>query len=136
MRRVQREGTASPVPRLRQGTPMEDAEAAPRDVPTISVVVPVYNEAEIITPNLTTLCDYLSRLEEMYRWELIVVNDGSTDDTGPLAEAFAEGRDNVRLFHHRTNFRLGQALRYAFNNCEGDYVVTFDCDLSYALDDI
>jgi glycosyltransferase involved in cell wall biosynthesis len=136
MRRVRREGTASPVPRLRQGTPMEDAEAAPRDVPTISVVVPVYNEAEIITPNLTTLCDYLSRLEEMYRWELIVVNDGSTDDTGPLAEAFAEGRDNVRVFHHRTNFRLGQALRYAFSNCEGDYVVTFDCDLSYAPEHI
>jgi glycosyltransferase involved in cell wall biosynthesis len=106
------------------------------DRPCVSLVVPVYNESEIIIANLTTLSDYLDRLEEMYRWEMVIVNDGSTDDTGPLAEAFADGRDNVLVLHHRTNFRLGQALRYAFNNCRGDYVVTFDCDLSYAPEHI
>jgi glycosyltransferase involved in cell wall biosynthesis len=35
---------------------------------------------------------------------MIVVNDGSTDDTGALAEAFAEGREDVRVLHHQTNF--------------------------------
>jgi glycosyltransferase involved in cell wall biosynthesis len=72
----------------------------------------------------------------MYRWEVIVVNDGSTDDTGQLAETFAKERQNVRVLHHRTNFRLGQALRYAFSNCRGDYVVTIDCDLSYGPEHI
>lgn len=104
--------------------------------PCVSVVVPAYNEAEIITDNLATLCDYLDQLADMYRWELIVVNDGSTDNTGALADAFAEGRDNVCVLHHYTNFRLGQALRYAFSKCRGDYVVTFDCDLSYAPEHI
>jgi glycosyltransferase involved in cell wall biosynthesis len=113
-----------------------DAGRLPEDRPCVSVVVPVYNESEIITANLTTICDYLGRLEEMYRWEMIVVNDGSTDDTGALAEAFAEGREDVRVLHHQTNFRLGQALRYAFSKCRGDYVVTFDCDLSYAPEHI
>ena len=113
-----------------------DAGRPPEDRPCISIVVPVYNESEIITANLTTLCDYLDRLEEMYRWEMIVVNDGSTDDTGALAEAFAEGREDVRVLHHQTNFQLGQALRYAFSRCRGDYVVTFDCDLSYAPEHI
>jgi glycosyltransferase involved in cell wall biosynthesis len=116
--------------------PSSDAAERDRDRPLVSVVIPVYNESEIITANLTTLCEYLDQLEEMYRWEMVIVNDGSTDDTGLLAEAFAEGRDNVLVLHHRTNFRLGQALRYAFNNCRGDYVVTFDCDLSYAPEHI
>ena len=118
-----------PDPELTQG-PAADGR------PCVSVVVPAYNEADIISANLATLCDYLDTLEEMYRWELIVVNDGSTDQTGSLAEAFAAHRGNVRVLHHQTNFRLGQALRYAFNNCRGDYVVTFDCDLSYAPEHI
>ncbi len=66
---------------------VESHRAAPdvgisRDRPLVSVVVPAYNEAEILPTNLTVLCDYLARLEEMYRWEVIIVNDGSTDDTG------------------------------------------------------
>lgn len=104
--------------------------------PLISVVVPAYNEEAVLTANLTALCDYLASLEDMYRWELIVVNDGSTDGTGELTEAFAQGRPNVKVLHHRTNLRLGQALRNAFSRCRGDYVVTFDCDLSYAPEHI
>jgi glycosyltransferase involved in cell wall biosynthesis len=108
-----------------------------RDVrPLVSVVVPAYNEAEILSANLAILCDYLAQLEEMYQWEVIVVNDGSTDNTGQLAETFAKERQNVHVLHHQTNFRLGQALRYAFNNCRGEYVVTIDCDLSYGPEHI
>ena len=107
-----------------------------RDRPLVSVVVPAYNEAEILPTNLAELCDYLTQLEDMYQWEVIIVNDGSTDDTGALAETFAKHRPNVRVLHHRTNFRLGQALRYAFNNCRGEYVVTIDCDLSYGPEHI
>jgi glycosyltransferase involved in cell wall biosynthesis len=105
-------------------------------VPMISLVVPAYNEADIITDNLATLCEYLDELRTMYRWEMIVVNDGSTDDTGRLADEFASTRSNVTVLHHRSNFNLGQALRYAFSHCRGDYVVTFDCDLSYAPEHI
>ena len=37
----------------------------------------------------------------------------------------------MRILHHRVNFQLGQALRYAFNSTHGDYVAVIDCDLSY-----
>jgi len=104
--------------------------------PFVSIVVPAYNEDLIIEKNLSTLCEYMETLENEYRWELIVVNDGSTDETGDLADAFAKTRDNVTVLHHMYNFRLGQALRYAFNNCKGDYVVTIDVDLSYSPDHI
>jgi len=100
--------------------------------PLISLVVPAYNEAAIVEKNLCVLCQYLESIEANYRWEMIVVNDGSSDETGKLAEAFAKSRDNVQVLHHPRNFGLGRALRSAFSRCCGDYIVTVDVDLSYA----
>jgi glycosyltransferase involved in cell wall biosynthesis len=100
-------------------------------LPLVSVIVPAYNEAAILEESLTKLTDHLASLEDLYRWELVVVNDGSTDETGGIAETFARTRANVRILHHHVNFRLGQALRYAFNSTRGDYVAVIDCDLSY-----
>jgi glycosyltransferase involved in cell wall biosynthesis len=104
--------------------------------PLVSVVVPAYNEADIIENSLAKLCQYMESLEDQYRWEMIIVNDGSTDRTGDLAETFAATRDNVHVLHHIYNFRLGQALRYAFSDCRGDYVVVMDVDLSYSPEHI
>ena len=104
--------------------------------PMVSIIVPAFNEAAIITENLGQICSYLETLEARYRWELIVVNDGSTDETGMLINEFAAGRPNVYALHHAINFQLGQALRFAFNNAGGDYLVTFDADLSYSPDHI
>lgn len=111
-------------------------EARNRQKPLVSIVVPGYNEAAIIERNLGEICDYMTTLQDRFDWELIFVNDGSTDKTGALAEAFADGRDHVCVLHHATNFKLGQALRYAFNNCRGDYIITLDVDLSYSTDHI
>ena len=104
--------------------------------PFVSIVVPAYNEAAIIEKNLVTLYEYMKSLETEYGWELIIVNDGSTDETGDMSEAFASSRDNVTVLHHMFNFRLGQALRFAFKKCRGDYVVVMDLDLSYSPDHI
>jgi glycosyltransferase involved in cell wall biosynthesis len=75
-------------------------------------------------------------LEGQYRWEIIIVNDGSTDDTGTVAETCANCRDNIYVLHHPYNFRLGQALRFAFSRCRGDFIVVMDIDLSYSPDHI
>src|SRR5438105_3597597 len=95
-----------------------------RDHPFVSVVVPAYNEVDLIENSLERLTDYLTTIEDTYSWELIVVDDGSTDGTGEAAERFAAGHDNVRVLHHFENWRLGQALRFAFANCRGDVVIT------------
>lgn len=99
--------------------------------PFVSVVLPAYNEASILEKNLSVLCQYMESLEDEYRWEIILVNDGSTDETGVLAESFAKGRENIHILHHQVNFGLGQAFQFAFNHCRGDYIVTLDMDLSY-----
>jgi Glycosyl transferase family 2 len=104
--------------------------------PLVSLVVCGYNEAPIVEQNLATLGQYMDSLAEEYCWELIFINDGSTDNTGRLAEAFAQTRTNVRVLHHVTNFGLGQALQFAFNHCRGEYIVTYDLDLSYAPEHI
>ena len=101
------------------------------DRPRVSLVVPAYNEAALIERTLQRLQQHMSLLEDRYDWELIVVDDGSTDRTADLAEAYAEAHPNMRVLRHPANLGLGQALRYAFDNCRGDYVVTIDCDLSY-----
>ncbi|NJR51209.1 MAG: glycosyltransferase family 2 protein [Leptolyngbyaceae cyanobacterium CSU_1_3] len=110
------------------------AEFASR--PLVSLVAPAYNESAIIQDNLKTLWDYMQSLESEYDWEMVVVNDGSKDDTGWLAEAFARTRSNVRVLHHPVNKGLGQALRTGFSGCNGDYIVVVDLDLSYAPEHI
>ncbi len=120
-------------------TPAEQGAAKERqqwDRPLVSVVIPAHNEASLLERNLTTLCRYLDSLEDKFFWEILLVNDGSTDQTGQLAEKFASTRKDMVVLHHRHNFGLGQALQFAFNNCHGDYIVTIDIDLSYAPEHI
>jgi glycosyltransferase involved in cell wall biosynthesis len=104
--------------------------------PLVSLVIPAYNEASIVDKNLRELCHHMELLEDEYRWEMVVVNDGSADETGALAEAFARSRNNIHVLHHRRNFGLGQAFKTALDYCRGDYIVTLDMDLSYSPDHV
>jgi glycosyltransferase involved in cell wall biosynthesis len=104
--------------------------------PLVSVIVPAFNEAALLETTLAVVCRYMESMENRYRWELIVVNDGSRDDTGRIADAFATSRTGVRIVHHPRNRGLGQALKSGFQASRGDYVLVLDCDLSYAPDHI
>jgi len=102
----------------------------------VSLVVAAYNEEGIIERNLEILCNYMQSLEDRYTWEIIVVNDGSKDGTGEIAEKFAENYENIVVIHHRDNKNLGSAIRTGFEHCRGDYVITLDLDLSYSPEHI
>jgi glycosyltransferase involved in cell wall biosynthesis len=104
--------------------------------PLISVITPAYNESAIIIKNLNRLHRYLHALEDSYRYEIIVVNDGSKDDTGILADQFAKEHPHVIVHHHRVNKNLGGALQTGFRLAQGEYVVVMDLDLSYSEDHI
>ncbi len=113
------------------GEPLEPTDGRP----LVSVVIPAYNEALLIMASLTEIYTYMQGLSQ-YRFELLVVDDGSTDETYAIAEAFAATRPEVVVLRHLVNFRLGQALRFGFSSSKGDYVVAFDSDLSYAPEHI
>lgn len=107
-----------------------DADATPEPA-LVSVIVPAYNEELVLGANLARIHRHLSGQRERYRFELIVVDDGSADRTGAIADAFATEHPGVRVLHHRVNGNLGAALRTGIRASRGDYVVTLDCDLTY-----
>ncbi|HEV8676650.1 MAG TPA: glycosyltransferase family 2 protein [Methylomirabilota bacterium] len=92
----------------------------------ITVVVPVYNEQDNVEPLLDTLRDALEGLGRPY--ELIVVDDGSTDGTaGRLREA-AVRLPTLRVVRLRSNFGQSAALAAGFDLARGELVVTLDGD--------
>lgn len=101
--------------------------------PLVSVILAGYNEEAIAEKHLHLICEYMKSLENEFKWELIFVNDGSTDNTGKIVDAFSKNYNNVFVCHHKVNLFLGNALRTGFNKSRGDYVVTIDMDLSYSL---
>lgn len=116
---------------------LSDTELSSRDKrKLVSLILPAFNEAAILEDHLRILLEYMKSLEGTYRWEMIIVNDGSTDGTGEIAERVAKDRDNVSVCHHKRNFGLGQALKFGTSRSRGDYIVTLDIDLSYSPEHI
>lgn len=108
---------------------MEQLKSEVAGHPRVSVIVPAYNEAPQLFDNLSRLYDHLS--ERPFSFELIVIDDGSADDTAAEAIRFADAHDQVAIVEHPLNLGLGQAMKSGFARAQGEYVITFDSDLSY-----
>ncbi len=111
---------------------MEVHVAADARTPGLSVICPMYNEAGAIRANLERLQAALDRLPRS--WELIVVNDGSTDDCGEQVAAMAAGEPRIRLYGYPRNRGRGYALRTGFKHARGRIIVTTESDLSWGPD--
>jgi len=99
----------------------------------ISVVVPMFNEEENVEHTILQITSVLNKFQD---WELIIVDDGSSDSTPMLVEKIAKRRPNIHLFRHPRNLGVGRALRTGFSHATGDIIVTIDADLSYAASEI
>jgi len=108
----------------------------PNNVPFISIILPCYNEEAILPVNLNVITKYLESKNEKYKWEIVIINDGSKDQTGKIADGLAEKNNHIRVIHHPTNLNLGNALKTGFKNAKGDIIVVMDIDLSYSVDHI
>jgi len=98
----------------------------------ISLVVPAYNEGTAFLHTLERLDAYIS-FHFSGRSELIVVNDGSADDTGQAIADFSRvAVSNVKLVSHETNRGLTEAIKSGVREATGDCIVLVDADLSYA----
>lgn len=105
--------------------------------PYLSVIIPAYNEEQVIVRNITEVAEYLYRtLGREKAFEIIVVDDGSTDQTGQVLQLQAAERPYLRVFRHSDNYGRGRALRTGFEHVSGSFVVTLDADLSYSPDHI
>jgi glycosyltransferase involved in cell wall biosynthesis len=102
----------------------------------ISILLPCYNEEAILEINLDSVISYLNSKNDKYNWEIVIVNDGSKDRTGEIADSFEKQNSNIRVIHHPANLNLGNALQTGFRNSKGDIIVVLDIDLSYSVDHI
>ena len=100
----------------------------------ISVVVPLYNEAE----SLPELHSWIKRVmnENNFSYEIIFVSDGSTDNSWNVIEKLSEEDDAVKGLKFRRNYGKSPALHVGFEKAEGDVVITMDADLQDSPDEI
>ena len=94
--------------------------------PDLSIIIPAYNEELRITPTLDSLHAFLSTTA--YRWEIVVVDDGSRDNTAGLVEALAERIPNLRVIRSRPNKGKGAAVRVGMLEAKGAVRVMCDAD--------
>ena len=104
--------------------------------PSVTVILPAFNEEAIIRENVSEVVEYMESIEHAYDWRILIVNDGSSDQTAQYAEALAESHPRVQVTHHEINLGLCQAMKTGFSKSDADYVVTMDIDLSYSVDHI
>lgn len=98
----------------------------------LSIIIPVYNEEKTITPLLNRLLKVRFACET----EVIIVNDGSTDDTaGQLVDLFAR-HSNLNIVTSKKNAGKGAAIKIGLREVTGDYVVIQDADLELDPEDI
>jgi glycosyltransferase involved in cell wall biosynthesis len=96
----------------------------------LSIIVPMYNEAENVEATLRRVEEALASFEGTY--EIIVVNDGSLDNTLDILGSLAEQNRKLKIVSYTKNVGRGMALRKGFKESTGEIIVSIDADLSYS----
>ncbi|MBL4724993.1 MAG: glycosyltransferase family 2 protein [Lutibacter sp.] len=100
----------------------------------ISVVIPLLNEEE----SLNELYDWIAKVMQSnrYSYEILFIDDGSTDTSWDVIEKLSQVDPNVRGIRFQRNYGKSQALNAAFKEVKGDVVITMDADLQDSPDEI
>jgi len=93
----------------------------------LSVVIPIYNEEENVTPLLAELVPILEDLKRNF--EVICINDASTDDSLVNLEGLQESYPQLRVVHHNVNCGESAATATGFQQAQGKFIITMDGDL-------
>jgi glycosyltransferase involved in cell wall biosynthesis len=93
----------------------------------ISVVIPVFNEKANLSALREELTDSLKSSERL--WEVVFVNDGSTDGSQEMLDSLAESDIRFKVVHLRRNFGQTAAIMAGIDHCTGNIIVTMDADL-------
>lgn len=96
----------------------------------VSLVIPAYNESAILPDTLRAVSSKLAELTDEY--EVLVVDDGSTDGTAPAVERC--GDPHVRLERYSPNQGKGRAVRVGMLSAQGEVVLCTDADLAYGVE--
>ncbi|MCP3679025.1 MAG: glycosyltransferase [Gammaproteobacteria bacterium] len=101
----------------------------------ISIVIPAHNEEEVLEILYSRLMPVMDGLKKAY--EIILINDGSTDRTAEILNRFQQQRPEIfRIIHLRGNFGQHMAIMAGFENVRGEIVITLDADLQNPPEEI
>lgn len=98
---------------------------------SLTIVIPAFNEAEGLSINLPDVLEFC----KAHHWKLIIVNDGSTDNTQEVLQKF-ENQPRLSVIHHKINRGYGGALKTGLMAVDTDYAITIDADGQHQLSDI
>lgn len=101
---------------------------------SITVFLPCYNEQENVARVAESAVSVLEGIGADY--EIIIVDDGSADETPRIADELAAGHDRIRVVHHRSNFGYGAALQSGFRAASKDLVFYTDGDGQFDLQEM
>lgn len=96
----------------------------------ISVVVPCYNEEEVIKDFYTEVTRVFKELKN-YKYELVFVNDGSSDRTLQILKELKKLDKDIKIISFSRNFGKESAIYAGLENSKGDFVVVIDADLQH-----
>ena len=105
----------------------------------LSVFYPMWNEEDYIERALTfgkRACETLVERGDILDYELIVIDDKSTDRTPEIAERLAAADPHVRVIHHEKNRKLGGSMKTGFAAATGDLVLYTDADLPFDMHEL
>ncbi len=103
-------------------------------IDSLSVFFPCINEEGNIENTVGKAEEILKKLK--LRYEIIVIDDGSTDQTGQIADRLARGNSNIRVVHHPQNLGYGEALKSGFYNARYDTIVYTDGDGQFDFSEV
>src|SRR5262245_15176790 len=95
--------------------------------PLISVILPLYNEAAVLKQLANAVCKAINAAGCSY--ELLFINDGSTDDSGAVLDELASTDTSICVLHLSRNFGHQAAVQAGFEHARGDAVLVMDTDL-------
>jgi glycosyltransferase involved in cell wall biosynthesis len=100
----------------------------------LSIVIPLYNEDESL-PELAAWIEKVM-LENNFSYEIIMIDDGSTDDSWKVIEQLRAGNPNIKGIKFQRNYGKSAALNEGFKAAQGDVVITMDADMQDSPDEI
>src|SRR4051794_11922815 len=101
---------------------------------SLSLFFPAWNEEDYVERAIARAMKVLQRLTD--DWEIIIVNDASSDRTREISEALAKKHPQIRLINHEKNLKLGAAIKSGLAASTKDVVIYSDIDLPFDLDEI